>query len=43
MTYSILKNTLSDNEARVNSLLSEEEKNTFLALIRKLRDGLEAY
>lgn len=43
VTYSILKNTLSDNEARVNSLLSEEEKNTFLILIRKLRDGLEVY
>lgn len=43
MTNSILKNTLSDNEARVTGILSSEEQDTFFALIRKLRDGLELY
>ena len=43
MTNSILKNTLSDNEARVTGILSDEEQDTFFALIRKLRDGLELY
>lgn len=42
-TNSILKDTLNDNEARVTGFLSSEEQNTFLALIRKLRVGLEAY
>lgn len=41
ITNSILKNTLNDNEARVNGLLSDEEQETFFALIKKIRDGLE--
>ena len=39
--HSILKNTLDENEARINSLLTAEEQNIFLALINKLRSGLE--
>lgn len=40
-TSSILKNTLKDNEARVNSLLFDDELKTLFKLIRKLRSGLE--
>lgn len=40
-TVSILKSTLDENEARINGLLSEEEQKIFLALINKLRCGLE--
>lgn len=42
MTNSILKSTFIENEACVNSLLPEEERNTFLKLARKLRKGLES-
>lgn len=38
---SILKNTMYDNEKRVNDILSSDEQKVFFALIKKLRDGLE--
>lgn len=37
----ILRNTVYENESRINGILSNEEQKNFLALIKKLRDGLE--
>lgn len=36
-----LRNTIAENEKRFDSLLSAEEKEQFLTLIRKLRTGLK--
>lgn len=38
---SVIRETVIENENRLNSILSQEEKDTFLSLIRKLRKGLE--
>lgn len=37
----LIKQAVLENERRLNSILSEDERNTFLCLIRKLRNGLE--
>lgn len=37
----LLKQAIIDNENRFNSILTQDEKDTFLSLIRKLRSGLE--
>lgn len=39
---SVIRETVIENENRFNSILSQEEKDTFLHLIRKLRKGLES-
>ncbi len=38
---SVLTQTIADNETRFNSVLTDEERKTFIYLIRKLRNGLE--
>lgn len=38
---SVIKEAILENETRFNSILSKEEKDTFMYLIRKLKTGLE--
>lgn len=40
-TYKLIRQTIIDDENRFNSLLTDEERNTFFDLIRKLRSGIE--
>ncbi len=40
-TNSVIQHTVEDNENRFNSVLTSEERKTFLYLIRKLRAGIE--
>lgn len=39
--HCIIYHTIVENETKFNSMLTAEERDTFLTLIRKLREGLE--
>lgn len=41
--HNVIKRTIIENEARFNSILTEQERETLISLVRKLRNGIENF